>query len=86
MHADAPIDILLKRGIDPAMRYSEALKFQKKALKLAYETNNINTEAGQWENLSKIYAKQKNFEEALKSYQMHTKLSDSIAGDKKGTR
>ncbi|HWD87203.1 MAG TPA: tetratricopeptide repeat protein [Mucilaginibacter sp.] len=83
IYMDAPAGWLEKQGISPAMRLQKAAELQQRAVQLANETKNLNNEADQWKKLSLVYERQKNYEEALKSYRYYAALKDSVFNDKK---
>ncbi|HTE01929.1 MAG TPA: tetratricopeptide repeat protein [Mucilaginibacter sp.] len=83
MYINTPVDALQKAGVDPATRFSKALQFQQKAVRLASEARSLGNEAEQWKKLSTVYEKQNNYREALNSYRNYSALSDSVFNDKK---
>ncbi|MFB9843644.1 tetratricopeptide repeat protein [Mucilaginibacter ginsenosidivorans] len=83
LYLAAPGDVLRTQGIDPAKRLDKALAVQLKAVSLALEVRDLNTQSDQWKKLSHIYEQQKNYSAALNSYRNYAKLTDSIRNDKK---
>lgn len=83
LYMDAPASVLLKRGLSPSKRLAEAQKWQQKAIELAKATQNVNNEADQWKNMSKVLEGQQDYKGALLSYRNYTALKDSIFNDKK---
>ena len=83
LYMDAPADVLRSQGITPARRFAEARKLQQRAVQLANETKNLNTEADQWKNMSQVLERQSDYKGALSSYRNYTALKDSIFNDKK---
>ena len=83
MYINTPVGALQKAGIAPATRFTKALQFQQKAVRLASEAKSLGNEADQWRKLSSVYEKQNNYKEALKSYRNYSALNDSVFNDKK---
>lgn len=83
LYMDAPASVLIRRGSSPAKRLAEAKKWQQKAIQLATHTKNINNEADQWKNMSRVLERRQDYKGALLSYRNYTALKDSIFNDKK---
>lgn len=85
LYLSAPDNILRAQKVEPSKRLDKALEVQMKAVKLALEIHDLNTQADQWKKLSHIYELQKNYSTALNSYRNYAELTDSIRNDKKRT-
>jgi tetratricopeptide (TPR) repeat protein len=78
VYLNAPDTILLNKKIKPSGRYSIAMDMQKESLEIAIEMESLDRQATALDNISKIYERQHNFEQALIYYKKATVVNDSI--------
>ncbi len=83
IYTDAPTDILVQNGVNPARRYDTAIKYNEKALALAREIKALGKQVNALESLSRIYEKQNNYKEALEYYKQASTINDTIFNDNK---
>jgi adenylate cyclase len=81
IYRDAPDDVLIKAGIDPARRYSLALSYLEESVHLAANTQEATPYFYQdaYHELSLLYEKTKNFPEAYAAFNRYVTLKDSLA-------
>ncbi len=79
LYRKAPPAFLLKRGVEPSMRYVSSLAYTKRALQLATEIGSLNRQAFAWEELSNVYEAQRDFPKALHAFKKAVALRDSTA-------
>ena len=79
----APDSVLLNNGMLPNGRYAAAFKYARISLKQATANGNVIGQYYAWQNLSDIYAAQKEYGKSLDAYKQFTVLKDSVLkGDK----
>lgn len=82
-YLDADKNRLVKQGIRPGQRLQKAMLWQREGLKDGKISGNLDIQRDAWENMSRIYALQKNYSKALAAYKKHIELKDSILNDSK---
>jgi len=80
---DAPDKELKQMGYSPATRTQTALGYFKKSLSISEEIEDVAGQADQWEEFTRVYKKQNNFEKALEAYEKFIVLRDSVINDEK---
>jgi len=80
---DAPDTDLRQIGFSPATRTQTALEYFKKSLSISEEIEDVAGQADQWEEFTRVYKKEKNFEKALDAYEKFITLRDSVMNDEK---
>ncbi len=75
--------VLIKEGIQPAKRYEVANRYYQQSIQLCRETEDISSEAENWQSLSNNYKQVKQFDKALEAYEHYATLKDSIFSDEK---
>jgi tetratricopeptide (TPR) repeat protein len=78
VYSQAPDSILRQNNIQPSQRFNKAVALQKRAIDLIQQSGNLNNESQEWQNLSTIYEKEKNYALALDAYKKYSLLKDSV--------
>lgn len=80
---EAPDSLLTRLGVQPVSRYNEASSRFHQALQAARATGALDLQDQAWEELSRTYVLQKDYNKALEAYKQHIGLRDSVMNGKK---
>ncbi|MEO9022772.1 MAG: histidine kinase, partial [Ginsengibacter sp.] len=83
VYRKAPDVILTEAGIYPGEKFTLALNYQKRALKLSQEIQAVDRQSEVWQALGETYEAKNDFAKALDAYKNYTILHDSIIGDER---
>ena len=83
VYSKAPATTLNEAGINSGERFSRALYYQSRALKLSDEIQAPDRQSEAWQALGETYEAKNDFPKALAAYKNYTLLHDSIIGDEK---
>jgi tetratricopeptide (TPR) repeat protein len=81
--SNAPPVLLVNKGFDSSLRYTQSVQYLLAGLKIAKEKGKLDLQRKAWEYIHPIYKNQKNFPKALEAYENLVILRDSILNNRK---
>jgi len=83
IYINAPEAILNESGIDARAKFTKALRYQQRALKLSQEIQALDRQSEAWQALSETYEAENDFANALYAYKNYQLYNDIITGTEK---